>query len=174
MAIQRLTPVGVNSILDAELLNADFTGEGVFQEVTMGMDKLENGQIVTISKKVAGTPTAVGDKVYLHYSEPEIYESYLGKETWAKVKGKGSDARFFVLKDGDIIATNAAVFDTTDFADLTALKVALKAGQVYAVPYAGLDWKLVKAAGITGAKVVAEAEEATLSNERFGVRLYIK
>ncbi|MEG2546349.1 MAG: hypothetical protein RSA51_07300 [Niameybacter sp.] len=182
MATVRLTPAGVYSVVDLEKVSAELTGNGIFQE--FGLDKtefanklFENGQLAIIdnNKKTIKVPTAIGDKVYLHASVAKTYKEGAGRETYAvTAKDKTYLPRLFALVATDVIATNAVTFDTTDFADLNAAKVAIKAGTAVVVPQAGADWKLVKVAGATGASVIGDVEWTVLSNDREGVRIRIR
>lgn len=179
MANVNLTPNGVYSVVDLEKISAELTGQGIMQDVELdstdfATEKLENGQVVVVKGKTVKNPTASTDKVLLNATACEIYDDYSGRETFAVTRGKGSLPRLFVLGATDEFSTNAVFYDDADFTNLQTLKAAIKAGEVYAIPDASRDWKLVKSTGITGAVVYGEViDYVSLSNDRDGVRIRI-
>lgn len=175
MANVSLRPTGVYSVCDLEKIVADFTGQGVMQDITLDTTdfataKLQNGQCVRVAGKKVFLPDAIGDKVLLHASACEIYEDGKGRETFAVERGKGSNPRLFVVNSRDEISTNACFYDDVEFASLAALKTAIGNGTVFAVATTSGDWKLT--ATTTNAVVYGEVlEYVTLSNDRDGVRI---
>ncbi len=177
MANVSLRPAGVYSVCDLEKIVADFTGQGVMQDVTLDATdfataKLQNGQCVRVAGKKVFLPDAISDKVLLHATACEIYEEGKGRESFAVERGKGSCPRLFALNAFDEFSTNACYYDDGDYETLAALKTAIGAGTVYAVATTTGDWKLT--ATTTDAVVYGEVlEYVTLSNDRDGVRIRI-
>lgn len=177
MANVSLRPAGVYSVCDLEKVLADFTGQGVMQDMEMDSTDfatatLQNGQCVRVAGKKIYLPDAISDKVLLHASPCEIYEDGKGRETFTKVRGKGSTPRLFVLNSRDEFSTNACFYSDAEFATLSALKTAIAAGTVFAVATTSGDWQLT--ATTTNAVVYGEVlEYVTLSNDRDGVRIRI-
>ena len=175
MANVSLRPTGVYSVCDLEKVVADFTGQGVMQDVTLDATdfataKLQNGQCVIVAGNTVKLPAAISSKVLLNATACEIYEDGKGRETFAVERGKGSCPRLFVLNSRDEISTNACFFSDAEYATVAALKVAIAAGTVYAVATTSGDWQLT--ATITNAIVYGEVLEfVTLSNDRDGVRI---
>ena len=181
MAKVSLTPNGVYSVVDMELISAEITGQGVMQDTVMddtnfATEKLENGQCVIVDGKTIKNPTSANDKVLLNATACEIYDGVSGRESFAVTKGKGSLPRLFALNQYDVFSTNAVFYDDADFTDLSTLKSAINAGTVYAVPDATRDWKLVKKASLAGTeKTYGQVTDfVTLSNERQGVRIVVQ
>jgi hypothetical protein len=177
MASVSLRPNGVYSVCDLEKIVADFTGQGVMQDITLDATdfataKLQNGQCVRVAGNKVYLPDAISDKVLLHASPCEIYEDGKGRESFAVERGKGSNPRLFVLNSRDEFSTNACYYDDGEFETLSALKTAIGAGTVFAVATTTGDWKLT--ATTTNAVVYGEVlEYVTLSNDRDGVRIRI-
>ena len=177
MANVSLRPSGVYSVVDLEKVVADFTGQGVMQDIVLDATdfataKLQNGQCVRLVGKTVYLPDAISDKVLLNATACEIYEEGKGRETFAKERGKGSNPRLFVLNSRDEFATNACYYADTEFATAAALKTAIAAGTVFAVATTTGDWLLT--ATTTNAVVYGEVTDyVTLSNDRDGVRIRI-
>jgi len=177
MASVSLRPTGVYSVCDLEKIVADFTGQGVMQDITLDATdfataKLQNGQCVRVAGNKVYLPDAISDKVLLHASPCEIYEDGKGRETFAKERGVGSNPRLFALNSFDEFSTNACYYDDAEFATLALLKTAIGAGTVFAVATTTGDWKLT--ATTTNAVVYGEVlEYVTLSNDRDGARIRI-
>lgn len=181
MAKVSLTPAGVYSVVDIELLSAEITGRGIMQDVSLdevdfATEELENGQCVIVKGKKVKNPTSQNDLVLLNATACEIYNDYDGRESFAVKRGKGSLPRLFALAPFDEFSTNAAYFDDSEFTDLTALKAAVATGSVVAVPDSTRDWKITKEANLTGTeKVYGEVTDVVeLSNERTGVRISVR
>ena len=172
-----LRPAGVYSVVDLEKIVADFTGQGVMQDVTLDETdfitaKLQNGQCVKVAGKKIFLPDLISDKVLLHATACEIYEEGKGRESFAVERGKGSCPRLFALNPFDEFSTNACYYDDGEYTTLVALKTAILAGTVFAVATATGDWKLTNTT--TDAIVYGEViEYVTLSNDRDGVRIRI-
>lgn len=175
MANVSLRPTGAYSVCDLEKIVADFTGQGVMQDIALDATdfataKLQNGQCVRIVGKTVFLPDAISDKVLLHASPCEIYEEGKGRESFAVERGKGSNPRLFVLNSRDEFSTNACFYADTEYATASALKTAIAAGTVFAVATTSGDWQLT--ATTTNAVVYGEVlEYVTLSNDRDGVRI---
>ena len=175
MANVSLRPTGVYSVCDLEKVLADFTGQGVMQDIALDATdfataKLQNGQCVRVAGNKVYLPDAISDKVLLNFTACEIYEDGKGRETFAVERGKGSLPRLLVLNSRDELSTNACFFTEAEYTDLAGLKTAILAGTVYAVPTVSGDWQLT--ATTTNAVVYAEVlEYVTLSNDRDGVRI---
>ena len=175
MANVSLRPTGVYSVVQLEKVEADFTGQGVMQEIELDATDfatavLQNGQCVIVAGKKAKLPTAISSKVLLNATACEIYEDGKGRETFAVKRGSGSQARLFAINAYDEIATNACFFSDAEYATVAALKTAILAGTVKAVPTVSGDWQLT--ATTTNAVVIGEVTDyVTLSNDRDGVRI---
>jgi hypothetical protein len=172
MANVSLRPTGVYSVCDLEKVTADFTGQGIMQEIELdgALAELQNGQCAIVAGNKVKLPSAIGDKVLLHASPCEIYEDGKGRETFAVKNGKGSQPRLFVINSTDVIGTNACFYDDAEFATLSALKTAITGGTVKVVPTVNGDWELT--ATTTGATVIGDVVAyTTLSNDRDGVRI---
>jgi len=177
MANVSLRPAGVYSVVDLEKVVADFTGQGVMQDIALDATdfataKLQNGQVVRVLGKTVYLPDAISDKVLLNATACEIYEEGKGRESFAVTRGKGSNPRLFVLNSRDEFSTNACYYADTEYATAAALKTAIAAGTVFAVATTTGDWLLT--ATTTNAIVYGEVTDyVTLSNDRDGVRIRI-
>lgn len=146
---------GKYAVVETNHVSAVRTGNMIAQYST-DIAVLENGMTVNVNhatKKIVA-PVA-GKPLYLHASEEQIYESHLGRDSFA-IKAKGYP-RVLKLEIGDIFETDAVV-----------PAVSYSVGDVL-IPDAAGRWTKGTAAG-NAAVVVAEIY---LPNGKPGLKLAI-
>lgn len=169
---------GQYAVLDMEYVSAEYSGAGIhsqeieLDETDFASKVAENGMALTIVNGKVKLPTNIKDHVVVMATECEIYEEGKGRNSFCIKRGKGSQPRLIELVHGDIISTNAASYDSSEFATLENLKNDIKAGTVKAVPNVDKSgmWDITKTT--TGATVIGDVlDVVTLSNGEIGVRI---
>jgi hypothetical protein len=171
----KLTPAGEYSVVEVNRLAASRTGNLVTQYPLDGTDfatiPAENGMLLRVDhvgKKVL-LPDAVTDKVFLHYSVEKLYDGE-GRNKFA-VKTGTFLPRLGALDANDIIETNAIVWDDVTYADFAAVKAAIDATTVFAIPSTSGYIELKAATTATAVVEFKVVEAVKLPNGRDGLKL---
>ncbi len=174
MATVNFKKEGQFAVLDMEYVSAEYSGAGIYsQELELDATDFatkvaENGMALVLEGNVAKLP-ALTDSVLVVATECEVYEDGKGRNSFAVKRGVGN-LRLMKMVSGDIASTNACFYDDTEFADLNAIKTAITAGTVVAVPAVDGLWKITKTVG-TAVSVGEVLAVVVLSNDEIGVRI---
>ena len=135
----------------------------------------ENGMWLNanISEGEIDVVSNVGQVVGIAYTSEKEYGPEVGLKHFSKKAG--DYPRIGIVSVGDTFTGNCFVYDTTDFANDAAVVTALGAlatTPLYLIPAATYgEPKLVKAAGLTGAKTIAQVvKKTTVPNGTLGVK----
>lgn len=134
MALVKLVKDGEYGQL--ELNFAAFRRVGAI-EATCKMHKdithLENGMLVRVDRanRVCGFDGTVNGPIALNYTTEHMYDEREGALKNFKLDNGTFLPRLGYLGTADKFTTNTVVYNTEDFADLDAVKEALKTGRVY-------------------------------------------
>ncbi len=174
MATINFKKEGQFAVLDMEYVSAEYSGAGIYsQELELDATDFatkvaENGMALVLKGNVAELP-ALTDNVLVVATECEIHEDGKGRNSFAVKRGVGN-LRLMKMVSGDVISTNACVYDDTEFADLNAIKTAVASNTVVAVPTVDGLWKITKTVG-TAVSVGEVLAVVALSNDEIGVRI---
>lgn len=134
MAIQRLAHDGYG-MLETNRLDRDNNEAQCALDLTAFPDGAEVGTIVSVDK-TAGLVKLSGSLKGILGNSERIYNQFKPGLKNYKVKA-GQMASVYFMRKGDTFTTNTVCYDTTDFADDTALITALKAVKttpLYGIP----------------------------------------
>ncbi len=141
---------------------------------------LMNGMCVTMDERdhTVTLPSAGTAKVVLHASVEKIYGSNEARSDFAILDNNGFLPRCYRLKQGHTFETNAVIYDTTVFADYSALRtyLATSTNHAYVYPDATGLWRVVKTLPVSPNEPVTYGEISrciTLPNGENGVEIII-
>ena len=137
MALVKLAKKGYGQL---ELNFAAFRRSGDIEaqcRMADGIEYLENGMLLAVDRKnrTVGYPTgAQGEVIALNYTTEHMYD-----ERYQALKDFKLDKNTFLPRLGyigrpDKFTTNTVCYDNATYADVDAIKAAVKAGKVYGVP----------------------------------------
>ena len=184
MAINRIEINGYGQI---ELNNVAFRRDGRI-EAQCALDSTdfaskvaENGMILAIdpiTRKVK-LPTGSDTLLALNYTTEHIYDERTpGYKDYFNKPG-GFYPRLGYLSVGDKFTTNTVCYDTTDFANMAAVKTALTPDAahlgttaVYAVPHTSGAWKLTTTKPTTGVGLQVR-RGFTMPDGQYGIQFVV-
>lgn len=182
MAINRIEINGYGQI---ELNNVAFRRDGRI-EAQCALDSTdfastvaENGMILAIdpiARKVK-LPTGSDTLLALNYTTEHIYDERTpGYKDYFNKPG-GFYPRLGYLSVGDKFTTNTVCYDTTDYANMTAVKAALTptalgTTAVYAIPHTSGAWKLTTTKPTTGVGLQVR-KGFTMPDGQYGIQFVV-
>ena len=137
MALTKLAKEGYGQL---ELNFAAFRRNGAIEakcKIADGIDYIENGMLLAVNraKYTVGYPTgAEGEIIALNYTTEHMYDERAKALKDFKLEKDSFLPRLGYIGKADKFTTNTVCYDTTKYANLTAVETALKTGRVYGKP----------------------------------------
>lgn len=117
------------AVVELTKVAAVLTGRMEAQKPLVGVDAVENGTLLEVTKDGIQLPTSLTGRIGIHWSEEQLYEDYQGRGDFRLEAPK--QPRVFYLEVGDRLETNAVLAGAfLDVADA-------KENAVYGVPTIG-------------------------------------
>lgn len=137
MALVKLAKKGYGQL---ELNFAAFRRSGDIEaqcKIADGIEYIENGMLLAVDRtnRTVGYPTgAEGELIALNYTTEHMYDEREGALKDFRLEKNSFLPRLGYIGRPDKFTTNTVCYDDATYADVEAIKAAVKAGPVYGIP----------------------------------------